>query len=117
MDEQVWPSEWLRSILSLCVLAVVAEQKQGAHGYAVARRLADAGLGRVKGGTLYPVLGRLEADGLVTSTWGAGDGGPGRKTFVITTAGRDHLAARRQSWLDFTAVAADLMQTPDRSLR
>ncbi|WP_435742539.1 PadR family transcriptional regulator [Nocardioides sp. SYSU DS0663] len=104
-----WPSEWLRSVLPLCVLAVVAGHEHGTHGYAVGRELADAGLGRVKGGTLYPVLGRLEADGLVTSAWGAGEGGPGRKTFVVTQQGREHLAQRALAWGEFTTLAGALL--------
>ena len=53
MDEERWPAEWLRGVLELCVLAVVAEGET--YGYAVISRLREAGLGTVKGGTLYPV--------------------------------------------------------------
>lgn len=115
MENIRWPSEWMRGVLAMCVLAAVAAQPDGTHGYAIGRRLADGGLGRIKGGTLYPVLARLEADGLVTSSWGAGEGGPGRKTFVITALGRDELARRRQAWQEFVGVAAGLMDDQDRS--
>jgi len=81
------------------------------HGYAIARRLETAELGTVKGGTLYPILNRLERDGLVTSTWEAGSGGPGRKTFTITTQGRDALAEQRQAWHNFTTRAENLLTT------
>lgn len=115
---EAWPSEWLRAVLPLCVLAVVEARPDGAHGYAVARELTAAGLGTVKGGTLYPVLGRLEDDGLLSSSWGAGDGGPGRKTFVVTPRGRDHLARRTRAWRAFTATTDDLVHPlPDRSTR
>ncbi|WP_432545752.1 PadR family transcriptional regulator [Kineococcus sp. SYSU DK004] len=106
-----WPAEWMRGVLSLCVLGVVAEGRT--YGYAVATRLARAGLGAVKGGTLYPVLGRLEADGFVTSSWGAGDGGPGRKFFDVTDAGRRHLAERAGAWRTFTSRAASLLPEGD----
>ena len=59
MDEQQWPGEWMRGVLSLCVLRVVADGPT--YGYAIAARLADVGLGPVKGGTLYPILTRLES--------------------------------------------------------
>lgn len=107
MDEQQWPGEWMRGVLSLCVLAVVAERET--YGYAVAQRLQEAGLGQVKGGTLYPVLTRLEQDGLVTSSWREGDGGPGRKFFAATPTGRATLDERSSSWLTFTARAAGLL--------
>ena len=109
MDEQQWPGEWMRGVLSLCVLAVVAEG--ATYGYAVAQRLQAAGLGVVKGGTLYPVLARLQEDGLLTSSWRDGDGGPGRKFFAVTSAGRDVLRERSQSWLTFTERAAGLLPT------
>ena len=110
MDEQ-WPGDWLRGVLSLCVLAVVAEGRT--YGYAVAQRLQEAGLGTIKGGTLYPVLTRLEHDGLVTSSWREGDGGPGRKYFALTASGRSTLDERAAAWFVFTDRAARLLH-PDR---
>jgi PadR family transcriptional regulator, regulatory protein PadR len=107
MDDQQWPGDWMRGVLSLCVLAVVAEEET--YGYAVAQRLQAAGLGTVKGGTLYPVLTRLEQDGLLTSTWREGDAGPGRKFFSVTRAGRTALQDRTASWLVFTERATDLL--------
>ena len=112
MDEQ-WPGDWLRGVLSLCVLAVVAEGRT--YGYAVAQRLQEAGLGTIKGGTLYPVLNRLEQDGLVTSSWREGVGGPGRKFFAVTAAGRTHLAERTAAWTAVTEQAAALLPVPSPS--
>jgi PadR family transcriptional regulator PadR len=100
----------MRGVLSLCVLRVVADGPT--YGYAIAGRLADAGLGSVKGGTLYPILARLEAEGLVTSSWEAGDGGPGRKFFHLTDAGREALAERTEMWREFTQRAAALLSSP-----
>ena len=89
MDEDRWPGEWLRGVLGICVLGVVAEGET--YGYAVIARLREAGLGTVKGGTLYPVLARLETDGLLVSSWRDGDSGPGRKYYAVTPAGRQAL--------------------------
>jgi PadR family transcriptional regulator len=109
VDER-WPGEWMRGVLSLCVLRVVGDGPT--YGYAIAGRLADAGLGAVKGGTLYPILTRLETDGLVTSSWQAGDGGPGRKFFQLTDAGARSLAERTEQWQVFTQRAAALLASP-----
>ena len=62
-------------------------------------------------GTLYPILTRLEADGLVTSSWREGDGGPGRKYFAITAAGRRALRSQIDDWHTFTGRVAALMAT------
>lgn len=107
MDDRQWPGEWMRGVLSLCVLAVVAEGET--YGYAVAQRLQAAGLGTVKGGTLYPILTRLEQEGLVTSAWGHGEAGPGRKFFAATPAGLAALAERTEDWMTFTARATALV--------
>lgn len=109
MDAEQWPGEWMRGVLSLCVLAVVAEDET--YGYAVAQRLQEAGLGVVKGGTLYPVLARLEQEGLLESTWREGHGGPGRKVFAVTEAGRSALADRSRDWTTFTERASGLLPT------
>lgn len=107
MEEQQWPGDWMRGVLSICVLSVIAEEET--YGYVIAQRLQEAGLGVVKGGTLYPVLARLEQEGLVGSTWREGDGGPGRKFFAVTPAGRVALKERTRSWLTFTERAAGLL--------
>ena len=107
MADDQWPGEWLRGVLSLCVLRIVADGPT--YGYAIAGRLADAGLGSIKGGTLYPILTRLEAEGSLTSSWSAGDGGPGRKFFALTEAGRQALHDRTEQWQVFTRRAAGLL--------
>ncbi len=109
MDTDIdWPSDWLRGVLGLAALAVLADGD--AHGYVVATRLAEAGLGTVKGGTLYPLLGRLEAAGHVQADWQPGSGGPGRKVYALTAAGRDHLARDAGRWLDFTQLTRGLLE-------
>jgi PadR family transcriptional regulator PadR len=108
-----WPSDWLRAALPLCVLAVVAEEET--YGYAIAQRLREAGLGTVKGGTLYPVLNRLEQDGLLRSSWREGAGGPGRKFFALTELGRAELTERTTGWTLFTERATALLPSLEGS--
>ena len=110
MTDERWPGEWMRGVPSLCVLRVVADGPT--YGYAIATRLAEVGLGAVKGGTLYPILTRLESEGLVTSAWAAGDGGPGRKFFTLTDEGAQALRERSEQWQVFTERAAGLLSTP-----
>ena len=112
-SDQPWPSEWLRGVLEVCVLRVLADGQT--YGYAIAARLADGGLGVVKGGTLYPLLNRLETAGLVTAQWRAGDGGPGRKYYLLTDDGRQELQNTATQWSRFTEVTGAMVaerQTP-----
>lgn len=94
------PSEWLRGVLELCVLRVMAECPT--YGYAIATELATAGFGDIKGGTLYPLLARLEKNELVSVEWRAGEGGPGRKYFTLTAAGHTQLESGLTQWQVFS---------------
>ena len=114
MNDPELSREWQRGLLTTCVLAVLAHG--GAHGYAVAQRLQKTGIGPVKGGALYPVLNRLETEGAVTSVWREGEGGPGRKVFEITAAGRERLAQMQREWQPFAGAVADLLgAAPDEN--
>lgn len=107
-EEEPWPAQWLRGILDIAVLAIIAEGPT--YGYEISIRLQRAGLGRVKGGTLYPLLGRLVDAGAVTTQWHDGDSGPGRKYFYLTTAGTTRLDAQRRQWRQFTGRTLTLLE-------
>lgn len=107
MDAPRWPAEWLRSALSGAVLSIVSEGET--YGYEIAQRLADGGMGVVKGGTLYPLLARLEQDGDVTATWREGTSGPGRKYYALTEAGTVRLEAHRRDWAAFTEASTAII--------
>ncbi|PRY60079.1 PadR family transcriptional regulator [Knoellia remsis] len=103
-------SQWLKGVLDLAVLAALARERT-AYGYTLMAALADRGFDGLKGGTIYPLLGRLEDDGLVESTWGDGDAGPRRKYFWLTDAGRAELAAGREGWRAFAKSMNDALET------
>ncbi|MDD9206352.1 PadR family transcriptional regulator, partial [Georgenia sp. 10Sc9-8] len=75
--------------------------------------LAEAGLGSVKGGTLYPLLTRLENAGWVSVEWRAGEGGPGRKYYLLTDDGRRELEASAHRWTQFTELTQDFVTRRD----
>lgn len=107
MSEESWPSEWLRGVVGPAVLSILSEGE--AYGYLIAQRLERGGLGRIKGGTLYPLLARYEAAGLLESSWQEGAGGPGRKFFTITADGVDELVRLRERWSAFSNRASVLI--------
>ncbi|OLT23820.1 PadR family transcriptional regulator [Ornithinimicrobium sp. CNJ-824] len=106
MQTEQWPGEWLRGVLGVCVLRILLDGPS--YGYAITQRLAQVGLGEVKGGTLYPLLGRLEQAGHVEVEWRPGDGGPGRKYFALTGAGRAHAHRQAADWAAFTTTTRAL---------
>ena len=107
MVEPDVPSGWFRGVLDPCLLALVADGET--YGYELAGRLEAAGLGRVKGGSLYPSLARMEKQGWLSSRWRAGDGGPGRKYYTLTAAGRAELETQSRAWGVFAGRVAGVL--------
>lgn len=88
--------QWLRGVLDLCVLAMLARRES--YGYELAQALDAAGLGPIQGGTLYPALLRLQRTGLVAARWREGEAGPARKYYRITAAGDETLRRTAVEW-------------------
>jgi PadR family transcriptional regulator PadR len=100
-------SSWLKGILDLLVLSCLTERES--YGYEISRALAEAGLGEIKGGTLYPVLNRLEEAGLVTGEFRASERGPGRRYYRLTGEGRRRLGTDSSAWLQFHTTVATVL--------
>jgi PadR family transcriptional regulator PadR len=75
-----------KGILELAVMGVLYDQRH--YGYSLIRVLTEHGSISLKEGTIYPILGRLDRDGLVHSEWVESDQGPPRKYYELTPAGR-----------------------------
>jgi PadR family transcriptional regulator PadR len=89
-------SQLLRGVLDLCLLAVMAEGP--AYGYEMTKRLKARGLSMVGEGSIYPLLGRLERDGLVETRREASNGGPPRKYYSLSPEGEQALKAGVEEW-------------------
>ena len=98
-----WPSAWVRAALEPAILGALLDGPL--HGYGIAQTLAERGFGKLRGGSLYPVLARLEEAGHVDTHWVEGQGGPGRKDYELTDAGRAEYA---EAVVSFQALAAAL---------
>ncbi|MFD0551402.1 PadR family transcriptional regulator [Streptomyces rectiviolaceus] len=110
-------SAWLRAALPLCLLGML--ERGESYGYALLQELGAAGLANAKAATLYPALTRLEEEGAVDIRWSAGEGGPGRKYYSLTDAGRERLVVEYRAWRDFdgvvTALAGDAEDSAEDS--
>ncbi|MFE5793682.1 PadR family transcriptional regulator [Streptomyces sp. NPDC056503] len=101
-------SSWLKGVLDLLVLSCLTDGES--YGYEIAKALDRSGLGEIKGGTLYPVLNRLEEAGLVEAEFRAAERGPGRRYYQLTEQGRAHLAAESGAWLTFHTAVRTMLQ-------
>jgi PadR family transcriptional regulator, regulatory protein PadR len=98
----------LRGSLDLMVLSVLAGGRQ--YGYLIQKHVREASGGRVDlaAGTLYPLLHRLEDDGLVRASWDSSTGRQ-RKWYELTATGRKRLNAQAQEWADYAACIRELL--------
>lgn len=96
-------AQWLKGVLDLFVLARLRDGE--AYGYELARSLEAAGFGEIKGGTLYPLLNRLERDGMVNTSWRPSEQGPDRKYYRIAGRGEQTLIEAGEAWSQFAAAA------------
>jgi PadR family transcriptional regulator, regulatory protein PadR len=66
-------------------------------------------------GTIYPLLGRLRRDGLVTTTWHESPSGPPRRYYQLTAEGGRALSLFTTEWDRFTDAVDRLLQQGDGS--
>jgi PadR family transcriptional regulator, regulatory protein PadR len=95
-------------------MALAALEQGTAHGFEILKRLEVAGSGalRLKEGSLYPALYRLEGAGLVRSAWEEsekGRRGPRRRVYSLTRKGTRQLAAGRTEWRRFVGVMGAIL--------
>lgn len=71
------------------------------YGYKIIQSVKQISGGKLEwsDGMLYPVLHRLEKDGLIQSQWRMSDGGRPRKYYQITDLGREELETNKKQWL------------------
>lgn len=105
----------LRGHLEMLVLATLEDGE--AHGLEIVVRLEKRGCGllKLKEGSLYPALYRLEQAGEVKATWeagGHGRRGARRRIYQLTTKGSRKLARGRAEWQAFVLTLGGILGAP-----
>jgi len=90
------------------VLAVLSRLRAPQYGYSLRQALAERGM-PIEEGTLYPLLRRLETQGLLASEWRLEDGPP-RRYYRLNPAGEALLAQLTGSWRGLVATMAGLLE-------
>ena len=89
----------------LCIL------KRGkSYGYLIIRNIKEISGGKMEwsDGMLYPVLHRLEKDGLIRSEWVMSDESRPRKYYEITDAGKKELIREKEQWVQINSVLSKI---------
>jgi PadR family transcriptional regulator, regulatory protein PadR len=88
------------------VVASLTVLREPGYGYSLLETLSAAGF-EVEANTLYPLLRRLEAQGLLTSVWNTDEARP-RKFYQTTEYGHSIVAALRSEWARLDRAVSDL---------
>jgi DNA-binding PadR family transcriptional regulator len=92
----------------IVVLATLSQLRTLRYGYELRQALADKGMA-IEEGTLYPLLRRLETQGLLTSEWKIEDGPP-RRYYMLNADGRKLLKKLTESWQGMNATMNRLLK-------
>jgi PadR family transcriptional regulator, regulatory protein PadR len=90
------------------VLGVLSQLEEERYGYALINRLKEKGL-EVDQGTLYPLLRRLESQGLLESNWRIETDRP-RRYYVLSPSGRELLPRLRREWTGTVSMMNKLLK-------
>lgn len=97
-----------KGVLGLCVLALLS--RADSYAYEIASRLSDAiDMGE---GTIYPLMRRMQSEGLVETYLVESSAGPSRKYYRLSDAGRAALAVQTADWKTFTDAVDAVLNAP-----
>ncbi|GGX05319.1 PadR family transcriptional regulator [Undibacterium macrobrachii] len=90
------------------VLATLSQLRKPRYGYELRQALSEQGMA-IEEGTLYPLLRRLETQGLLQSEWKIEDGPP-RRYYSLNADGKKLLKQLTESWQSMNEVMGRLLQ-------
>jgi DNA-binding PadR family transcriptional regulator len=91
----------------IIVLATLSQLREPQYGYSLRQALAARGM-PIEEGTLYPLLRRLEGQGLLASEWRIEDGPP-RRYYKLSPHGETLFASLTQSWRGLVGIVDGLI--------
>jgi PadR family transcriptional regulator, regulatory protein PadR len=106
-SSEKWEVQLRKGSLELAILASLWGGRL--YGLEILRRLENGSDLIVAEGTVYPLLSRLKALGLLASEWVESDSGHPRKYYRLTPAGRQRALEMARIWARFSASLKDLL--------
>ena len=99
-------TQYKKGVLELCVLSLLT--RRDCYGYEIFEYLS--GHIDIADGTVYPILRKLKADGLLTTYLQEESGGPPRKYYKLTELGRETYQTDRAEYLKFAQAVKLLLE-------
>lgn len=97
-------SQLLHGVLDMCLLSLIEEE--ATYGYEMVDKLRERGLDLASEGSIYPLLSRLQKQGIIEGYLVQSPAGPARKYYRMSEDGRGVLEEWRNEWRRF-ATAVD----------
>lgn len=107
-------TQLLKGILAGCVLLIISEGE--IYGYEMVQRLKEYGFKDMVGGTVYPLLQKLERKEYVSSLTKPSADGPDRKYYRMTPIGIEYCQEFIEQWEDLSHNVNSIISLKGRSL-
>jgi DNA-binding PadR family transcriptional regulator len=108
MENELLQNTMLELRRGVIVMAVLSQLGDEQYGYSLLKLLSDQGL-ELDQGTLYPLLRRLENQGLLQSVWKLEEARP-RRYYIISEAGRNMLPKLKEEWAKIVSMMEKMME-------
>lgn len=103
-----WEAQLRKGALEMAALASLWQRRL--YGLEIIRFLERESRLVLAEGTIYPILNRLKAEGMLTSEWVEAEAGHPRKYYSLTDAGRQRLRLMAEAWVGFASGLGRLLQ-------
>lgn len=101
--------QYKKGVLELCVLALL--QKSDRYGYEISEYISEHI--DISAGTVYPILRKLKAEGMLTTYLQEESKGPPRKYYSLTGLGKKTYQKERKEYLSFAKIIQVLLEDKD----
>lgn len=89
-------TQMLKGLLEGCILEIINQEET--YAYEISQKLAAFGFGEISEGTIYPIMLRMQKNGLITATLRESSSGPKRKYYRLSDEGRNELDVFIEDW-------------------
>jgi len=98
--------QYKKGVIELCILAILS--KKDMYGYELSEYISKKI--DISDGTVYPILRKLKADGLVRTYLCEDSGGPPRKYYSLTQTGKEEFENNSNEWLNFAEIVKNIIK-------
>jgi len=103
-----WEAQLRKGALEMAALASLWQGRL--YGLEIIRFLESSSRLALSEGTIYPILNRLKAEGMLSSIWVEAEAGHPRKYYSLTDAGRLRLRRMAEAWSSFAGGLSRLLE-------